>query len=199
VRPVAETIPTKQQTAHTMSTQTKAAIDYFQYKTLLTIPEGTEPTCAQLEELQKQYNANARAVPSNRGGGKYGHLALVMTPEAYKKKTGHDFIPPTAPPTTPGIPEGTKSTQAALLTKLHEMKQKEWDTYRDTIQELNNQLVAAVDDKLIGDLADDGAFIDVSPIEILQHLWKQFGKITKKRLQSNSESMVIPWTINEPL
>jgi len=44
-----------------------------------------------LQLLKKQAFANAQAVPTNLGGGQYGHLALLMTPAKYQ------VLPNTAP------------------------------------------------------------------------------------------------------
>jgi hypothetical protein len=42
-----------------------------------------EPTLASLKKLKREIYDNALAITSKRGGGKNGHLALVMPTAAY--------------------------------------------------------------------------------------------------------------------
>eukprot|EP00957_Ditylum_brightwellii_P081235 6179592-Ditylum_brightwellii.AAC.1 len=50
-------------------------------------PELTDvhgkPTMASLPTLRNETQANAQAVSTTLGGGRHGHLGLVMTPQDY--------------------------------------------------------------------------------------------------------------------
>jgi hypothetical protein len=42
-----------------------------------------EPTYEDIETMQKRLNANFLSIPSNAGGGRHGHLGLLMTAGQY--------------------------------------------------------------------------------------------------------------------
>ena len=54
----------------------------FPFKTLT--PIVGEPTYTSINEITQQLYANASSCPSILGGGKHGHLGLVMKPSLYK-------------------------------------------------------------------------------------------------------------------
>ena len=58
-----------------------------------------EPGWPALRLMQKELNANAVAIPSNLGCGRYGLLSLTMTPTAYNALT----TTPVVEPTNPGV------------------------------------------------------------------------------------------------
>ena len=61
-------------------------------------PIRGQPTPHDLLRLKKELIANAQSVPSDRGGGRHGHLILVITPEEYTAITnGIAFAPPNQP------------------------------------------------------------------------------------------------------
>jgi len=58
---------------------------YFEYKKLT--PISGEPTFQTLKDLKDELRANASSVPSDLGGGQYGHLGLVLSPAEYAQVT----------------------------------------------------------------------------------------------------------------
>ena len=60
---------------------TNYAETYFDYKKLTSV--CGEPTFQALKDLKDEPRANASNVPSNLGGGLYGHLGLVLSPAEY--------------------------------------------------------------------------------------------------------------------
>ena len=64
-----------------MSTTTPA--ESFPYPELTPLPLDRKPNLHDVRLLKRQINANAMSIPSHRGGGLNGHLALVMLPADY--------------------------------------------------------------------------------------------------------------------
>jgi hypothetical protein len=54
---------------------------YFQHKVLTRI--HGQPTYKTLQNLSTEIKANAASVPSTLGGGHYGHLGLILSPDRY--------------------------------------------------------------------------------------------------------------------
>ena len=61
---------------------------------------------ASIKILKKEVYANARVIPSLRGGGKHGHLGLVMENHAYNAVTGKAWDLPEHPGPNPPSPDG---------------------------------------------------------------------------------------------
>ena len=99
-------------------------IETLPHKVLTPIPEGEKPSYTSLLKIHQELNANAMAIPSNRGGGIYGLLALVIP------TTTFDALPNSAPwvapihpganpvlppaPTQPVITEANRQYKASL-------------------------------------------------------------------------------------
>ena len=87
---------------------------HFTFKELSRLPG--EPNLATLLTLRAQIKANASSVYSLLGGGKHGHLGLVVTDTVYAAIVG------TVPFTRPSLPTltiGESDTQYVLDEKRH--------------------------------------------------------------------------------
>ena len=60
---------------------------YFQHRSLT--PVRGEPTYEALSKLHQELKANANAVPTTLGGGRHGHLDLVVNPITYDRIASH--------------------------------------------------------------------------------------------------------------
>ncbi len=60
-------------------------------------PIVSTPNNTALKHLTKELYANARAIPSTRGGGGHGHLGLIMPAAEYLVVTGVAFQLPAHP------------------------------------------------------------------------------------------------------
>ena len=83
--------------------------------TTLAFPHPTltrivgKPTAADVKTLKKQVYANARANYSAKGGGKHGHLRIVMSDTAYTALATEEYDVPDHPGAKPT--HGDKATQ----------------------------------------------------------------------------------------
>ena len=87
---------------------------HFTFRELTRIPG--EPNLATLLTLRAQIKANAFSVHSALGGGKHGHLGLVVTDTVYSS------IPNTVPyvrPLIPALTIGISDSQYVLAEKRH--------------------------------------------------------------------------------
>ena len=58
-----------------------------------------QPTYSSLHALFIQLKANAMSVHSNLGGGRHGHLGLLLVTQAYRLLSSIPYVRPPYPPT----------------------------------------------------------------------------------------------------
>ena len=152
-----------------------------------------EPTRASLTILKRQLFANARAVPTNLGGGSLGHLFILMTPLEF------EALPTAAPvivPVHPGVQPPATGTASAI-----EQANREYDTlvhqfkkYHAVAEKLKALLLAAVDPLYLAILEDEiMGFATVSTATMLHHLFTTYGTIKPTDLDSNRERLTAIW------
>ena len=176
-------------------------LDRFQYKDFTPLPADVDPTYNQVALLQKQANANARAIFSKQGSGLHGLLEITIGQEKYRELTGVNFTPPTKPAGSPRLWPWFNSSATVMLAKAKlDSERAEWNDYNNTVLAIRALLLKAVPRPLITELADDDYdFVDVKPIEILTLLWKNHGKITQPMLALNLEKINHSWKTDEPI
>jgi hypothetical protein len=141
-------------------------------------PITSKPTNTALQLLQHQLFTNARSVPSARGGGLHGHLAILLSNADYIARVGvafsHSFSS-CPPPVAVG-------TAAAISIALR--------AYKDTLNDaalynnllraaLTAQILTVVNPLFLSALEDPYfGFVDVTPFAMLLHLRDEYGTMT---------------------
>ncbi len=173
----------------------------YPYPVLTPFLETSPPTFHSLRQLHLELNSNAQSVPSARGGGMFGHLALVVPATEYLALNGaiayttpmHPGIAPVHLPgaTGPQITETNRAYLAAISDhRLH----------FDTEAALKAQLLAAVPSTFISRLsAGVHGLSRVSTLTILQHLDTQYGQFDNVAAAQNRFNMELPWTPDRPI
>ena len=114
---------------------------YFEFPTLTKI--HGEPTYFQLKELKNELKSNATSVTTDLGGGRHGHLGLVLTPTEYLAVSTTAYNRPTHPGSLT-IEPGTTQHEATRLQNEHEEAVRLFRETIDVEKALIKQLVAAV-------------------------------------------------------
>lgn len=163
-------------------------------------PIDSRPDYAAIAKLNLQLNANAASVPSARGDGRHGLLALTVSPQVYLTTTGMNFVPPTNPGVHPvGIPATATNVQIAYAQRQHEADIKEWQQWVKTDQALKNQLIAAVPSIYLSTLRSAlTEYSNVTTRQMLEHLYRVYGKITPAQMAENDKKMRAPFDPNQP-
>jgi hypothetical protein len=159
------------------------------------------PTYATIRAAQTQLNANATTVPSYAGDGIHGHLALTLKTADYLIKSGGvDFIPPVLGPIQPIHPANATAAQIAEINRKFYDDQATFRTYQETDKALRNQILLAIPEDYLRDLADAELGLgSVSCLDILTHLWDTWGSITQIELDANALRMGAPWNPPTPI
>ena len=176
-----------------MSTTPKFIFPY----TSLTPIDG-KPTNTTLQVLQRQLFTNARSVPSDRGGGNHGHLAIVLPAADYLARTGVPFIVPIHPGPPPDA-VGTASTIAVAIRNYNDALAAV-TLYNSLSAALTSQILTAVNPSFLSALEDpDFGFGDVTPLAMLTHLRAEYGTMTPEELERNRAALSEAWNFDDPI
>lgn len=171
---------------------TKATVNYietyFEYKELTKI--HGEPTFETIKALHNQLKANASSVPSNLGGGQFGHLGLVLTPQQYALISDTAF----ERPNHPGQVEYTRNATGPQIAATDAQHAEEIRVFREVLgveAALRQQLVGAIEDKYLMAIRNRNTNAIVMPVHdiIMTHLYPNYGDIDPHRLQEEEEKV----------
>ncbi|KAI2496141.1 hypothetical protein MHU86_18372 [Fragilaria crotonensis] len=168
----------------------------FPFDTLT--PITGKPTNTTLQLLQRQLFTNARSVPSARGGGLHGHLAILLSDADYIARVGVAFIIPVHP----GPPPIAAGTAAAISVALRAYTDALDDValYNNLRAALTAQILTAVNPSFLSALEDpDFGFGDITPFAMLQHLRNEYGTMTPEELERNRAALSEPWNFDDPI
>ena len=144
--------------------------------TTLTKIEG-EPTYIEMDNIRDELYRNAMAIKSCFGGGKLGHLGMIMQPVLYAIEAGEAWSVAqssgTYPTFAPGATEHEKKAKMATFIVVEKAIKVE-----DVMQNLlRNQVLEAVDPEYYMELEHSIFQYDqVSVMELLTHLFKNYAK-----------------------
>jgi len=159
-----------------------------------------KPTNTALTQLTKEIYANARAIPSTRGGGGHGHLGLVMPIAEYMLLTGVAFQLPAHPGPVPVHAVGANAATRQETVRAYDATLKEIALATTAREEMKRQLLDAVERLYLAALDDDiFGFADVAISAMLVHLRTTYGPITRGELEANRTSIATMWTPDDPI
>jgi hypothetical protein len=157
----------------------------FPHETLTPILD--KPNNITLQLLQRQLFTNARSVPSTRGGGLHGHLAMVMSDADYLACAGVAF----ATPVHPGPPPPPVGAVAAIAIALRTYTEEIADItlYNNLSAALTAQILTAVYASFLSALEGPTfGFSDVTPRTMLNHLRTEYSTLRPEELETNQSA-----------
>jgi hypothetical protein len=165
----------------------------------LTVIVG-KPTNSDIQALKRQVYTNARSVTSPRGGGRHGHLAIVMTPAAYFVRAQAAFLVPVHPGGAPTHAVAASAATIAENIRLFNQEVTQHTLYYRVSTELTSQILRAVDNIYLRELEDpEFGYGDVSPHTMIQHLDDNYAVLTPEALEANRTALSDPWNPDEPI
>ena len=177
-----------------------AGKDLYPYPILTKITG--KPTYTSISTLQRQFYANALAIDSPSGGGQHGHLGLVMDNASCTTQAvaGVAFNAPVHPGNVPVHAAGTTQPVITAVDRAYDRSLQEYHTYRQTVRELKQQLIAAVNPLYINTLEDDMfGYANVAPRAILAHLKTTYGTLTPDDVENNRNTLAAEWNPDNPI
>ena len=162
--------------------------NFFEHKTLDKIHE--EPDTRSLQKLFKQLRRNARSVPSNLGGGQYGHLFMVMTPQEWNALPG---TTPVNPPQDPGnftLGGRVTASEIAVAQTNHDDNRKRYNKFQALKRILKNQLIAALDPAYLDPIRCNFTdMVNYEITDIMKFLQDSYGKMSVSKIEEATQNV----------
>ena len=174
-------------------------VENFPFKTLT--PIIGEPNYPAINQMTQELYANASSLPSTLGGGKHGHLGLIMKDALYSSITKSTFTIPADPGPSPIYP-GDKIT-----TITHDNMTNIWSTKSYTYRcctsmesALKAQVIEAVEEMYLVAIRNRyTAYLVVSVRDLLDHLLLRYGRISARDLVENMKTLHQPLDTGSPI
>jgi hypothetical protein len=93
-----------------------------------------EPTFEDLKVIRRLINTNAISFASYEGGGRHGHLGIIMTDEEYFTIAVNFFSVPTNPGPSATVVADMTASIIAETTRLHRESTQVYRTYHNVDQ-----------------------------------------------------------------
>jgi hypothetical protein len=107
-----------------------------------SLPKVTgEPTFEDLKVIRRLLNKNAMSVASYEGGGRHGHLCIIMTNEEYFAIAVDVFPVPANPGPSAAVVAGMTAAVIAETTRLHREATQVYRTYHNVDQAIKKLII----------------------------------------------------------
>ena len=166
----------------------------------MSSPTTGKPTYTTMMTFQKAINKQALSIISATYPD-LGWIGLVIPQQEFNRiNANSDFVDPVNPGMPPTHATGATAAQISETVRQHELTQNEFTTFTHTRIQLRNMIITNVEDKYICALANDiTSYNQVSPLQLLTHLWTTYGQITEADLSTNESRMYADWNPPTPI
>lgn len=166
----------------------------------ISSPTTGKPSFTTLDTYQKAINTQAMAVPS-ASNPNLGWIGLVLTePDYLAVNNNIAVVEPANPGLAPVQPNPATAAQIAENVRIHGLNANEYQIFMTTRTQLRNMIINSVEDKYINTLAHAiTRYNQVSPLDLLTHLWTTYGQIKEADLSANEERMYADWNPPTPI
>ena len=173
-----------------MSKATVNYIDtYFEFKELTKI--HGEPTYDSIKRLHNEVKANAASVPSTLGGGVFGHLGLVLTPNQYAMVSNAPFNRPNHPGQCI-IPQNSTQAQIQAIRDTHTEQLRVFNEVLGVEAALRQQINDAVEDSYLKSIRNRQTNAIIMPVSDIfhLHLYPNYGEVDSFKLEEEREKVM---------
>jgi hypothetical protein len=130
-----------------------------------------EPTFEDLKVIRRLLNTNAMSLASFEGGGRHGHLGIIMTKEEYFAIAVDVFPVPNNPGSSTAVVAGMTAAVIAEMTRLYREETQVYRTYHNVDQAINKLIVESFDDAYLNALSDEiVGYANCTSLQPLTHL-----------------------------
>jgi hypothetical protein len=142
-----------------------------------------EPTYEDIATMQKRRNANFLRIPSNAGGGRHGHLGLLMTAGQYTAISPIPFGAAVDPGPVALVLLGTEDIVAANMVRMYDEQKQAFNmhiNYDEAGKKLiltafPNMYTSALEDYLLG-------YAGATVRELMQYIIHTYSRIDPTHL-----------------
>jgi hypothetical protein len=165
------------------------------------LPKVTgEPTFEDLKVIRRLLNTNAMSVASYEGGGRHGHLGIIMTNEEYFAVAVDVFPVPNNPGPSAAVVAGMMAAVILETTRLNKESTQMYRTYHNVDQAINKLIIESFDDAYLNALSDENVgYANCTSLQLLTHLLTYYAMIDPTELTHNYEHLNAPCDPNQPI
>jgi len=155
--------------------------------------EGGRPTFTTIYKFQKSLNSQALSIPSTNNPD-LGFLGEVIPTTQYTDlNNGIEYVVPQNPGIAPTYNPDATQFQINEAIRLHGLSANEYHIFR-------NMIVNSIEEKYISTLCHPiTRFNTCTPLNLTEHIWNTYGKITTSDLTANEERMYANWNPPTPI
>ena len=158
------------------------------------------PTYASVTALHQILCTNAAGIISNGGNGALGLLRLCISGAEYTALSGTPFVLPLNPGGGPTIPHNAGAVLIANRTNTYKEDKRIYDEWNAVDGALVAQIFEALDEiYLLALRRNIVGYSGVTALNLLDHLYANYAKITGPMLEENDRSMRVPFDANQPV
>jgi hypothetical protein len=159
-----------------------------------------EPIFEDLKVIRRLLNTNAMRVLSYVGGGRHGHLGIIMINGEYFTIAADVFPVPDNPGPSAEVVAGMMAAVIAETTRLHREATQLYRTYHNVDQVIKKLILEAFDDAYLNALSDEiGGYANCTSLQLLTHLLMYYTMIAPTELTQNYECLNTPYDPNQPI
>jgi hypothetical protein len=114
-----------------------------------------EPTFEDLKIIRRLLNANAMSVSSYEGGGRHGHLSIIMTNAECFAVATDLFLPSKNPGPAATIVAWMTGVHIAEIGRLHTAVTRTYRTYNNVDQASKKMIIDAFEDQYLNAISDE--------------------------------------------
>jgi hypothetical protein len=139
------------------------------------------------------------SIPTELGGGLYGHLALIMPTAEYASLDGAvAYVTPAHPGVQADAPATATAVMITQLNRQHDKALERHTLHANVANALKQQLLDSIDDVFVSILRHQRLrYSQVPPNRILQHLLDTYNIITEETLEDNRGRLSAEWNPDE--
>jgi hypothetical protein len=152
-----------------------------------SLPKVTgEPMFKDLKIIRRYLNTNAMSVSSYEGGGRNGHLGLIMTNDEYFALTTDLCTAPGNPGATPTIVNNAPAAKITEANRVHKEATRVYHTYNNVNQAFKKVIIDAFEDQFLNALSDEIAgYAHRTSLDLLTQLLTYYAMIAPTELTHN--------------
>jgi hypothetical protein len=159
-----------------------------------------EPTFNDLKVILRLLNTNAMSVASYEGGGRHGHLGIIMTNEEYFAIAADVFHVPANPGPSAAVVAGMTAAVIAETTRLHREATQVYRTYHNVDQAIKKLIIKSFDDAYLSALSDEiVGYTNCTSLQLITHLLTYYAMVAPTELTHSYERLNTPCDPNQPI
>jgi hypothetical protein len=165
------------------------------------LPKVTEePTFEDLKVIRRLLNNNDMSVASYKGGGRQGHLGIIMTNEEFFKIVVDVLPVPNNPGPSAAVVVGMAAAVIAETTLLHREATQLYRTYHIVDQAIKKLIIESFDDAYLNALSDEIlGYANCTSLQLPTHLLTYYAMIAPTELTQNYKRLNTPYDPNQPI